>query len=118
MLGQARDPDARPALDRVGIRSIPLPEGAELQLAGELTLATVNRLREQLRETESTGPDVVVLDLRQIRFVDSTVGAVLIAADTRARAAGRRLVLHTATGAVERLLALTGLDRRFETRHS
>jgi anti-anti-sigma factor len=104
--------------DRVDVRSIARADGAELRLSGELTLATVSRLQERLDETESTAPDVLRLDLRHVSFIDSTGLAVLIAADTRSRAAGRRLVLLTAPGTVERLLAISGLDRRLETRHS
>jgi anti-sigma B factor antagonist len=104
MPGPARD-------DRLQIRSVPRADGVELRLAGELTLATVSDLRERLDATEPAEPPMLVLDLRHVRFLDSTALAALIAADARSR----RLILVTAPGAVERLLALTGLDRRFET---
>jgi anti-anti-sigma factor len=110
MVHQARPPD-----DRLQVESVPRADGAELRLAGELTLATVSGLQERLRETESADPRVLVLDLREVRFVDSSALAALIAADARSRMVGRHLMLVTGPGTVERLLALTGLDRRFET---
>ena len=101
--------------DRLQVQPVARADGAELQLVGELTLATVSDLQDRLRETESTDPGLLILDLRQVRFVDSSALAAIIAADARSRTLGRRLMLVTVPGAVERLLALTGLDRRFET---
>ena len=59
--------------------------------------------------------DVLVIDLRQLRVVDSLAIGELIAADKRSRDAGRRLTLITAPGPVERLLALAGVDGRLRT---
>jgi anti-sigma B factor antagonist len=110
-------PEARGGRDRLQIRSVPRADGAELQLAGELTLATLNAFREKLREIEAEAPDVLVVDLRQLRFVDSLALGELVATDRRSRAARRRLMLVTAAGPVERVLAVTGLDGRLQIRH-
>jgi anti-anti-sigma factor len=97
------------------IRSIARADGIELRLSGELTLATVHVFQDQLRDSEAAGPDVLVVDLRQLRFLDSLAIGQLIAAVMRLRDAGRRLTLITAPGPVERLLALTGVDARLQT---
>jgi anti-sigma B factor antagonist len=110
-------PEARGGRDRLQIRSVPRADGAELQLAGELTLATLNAFREKLREIEAEAPDLLVIDLRQLRFVDSLALGELVATDRRSRAARRRLMLVTAAGPVERVLAVTGLDGRLQIRH-
>jgi anti-anti-sigma factor len=115
--GTLEQPEARGGRDRLQIRSVPRADGAELQLAGELTLATLNAFREKLREIEAAAPGVLVIDLRQLRFVDSLALGELIATGRRSRAAGRQLMLVTATGPVERLLAMTGLDAWLQIRH-
>jgi stage II sporulation protein AA (anti-sigma F factor antagonist) len=99
--------------DRLEILRVPRGDGSELRLAGDLTLATATALVEELRVLERSSPELLVLDLRQVRFVDSTGLAELIAAQKRRRD-GRRLVLVIDPGPVERLLALSGLLGRFE----
>jgi anti-anti-sigma factor len=83
-------------------------------LTGELDIASSKVLEEQLAAVETNSPEALVLDLRRVDFIDSTGLRALIAADERARAAGRRLVIARGPGAVERLLTVTELDRRLE----
>jgi anti-anti-sigma factor len=107
------DPDhAGP--DRLQVRPVPRAGGAELELSGELTLATVTRAEDGLTEAERSRPALLVLDLRRVRFMDSTGLAALVAAQKRGRRDGRRLIVVMSPGAVERLLTLTGLDRQLE----
>lgn len=99
------------ALDRLQIRRVPRSDGAELRLSGDLTLATANSLIDDIGQVEHSAPALLVLDLRDLRFIDSTGLALLIAAQKR----GRRLVVVLGPGPVERLFALSGLEGRFET---
>ena len=102
------------AADRLDIRFFSTTDGAELRLSGELTLATVTGFVARLAHAEVAAPAILVLDLRGLRFIDSTGLAELVAADKRIRRDGRRLLLVMAPGPVERLLALTRLDHHFE----
>ena len=101
--------------DGLRIQSLARTDGAELRLFGELTVATVSRLREQLVHAETSALATLVIDRRGVRFVDSSCLAELVATQERRRRERRRLVVVTAPGPVERLLAMTGLDRHFET---
>jgi anti-anti-sigma factor len=103
------------APDRLQIRRVPRTDGAELRLSGELTLATAGSLIDEVGQVERSAPALFVLDLRALRFIDSTGLALLIAAHKRARRDGRRLVVVVGPGAVQRLFALSGLEGRFET---
>jgi anti-anti-sigma factor len=100
--------------DRLDIGWFSRTDGAELRLSGELTRATATGFTDQLLQLESSVPATLVIDLRGVRFIDSTGLAELIAADKRLRRDGRRLVLVVAPGPVERLFALARLDRHFE----
>jgi len=109
-------PESHGGHDRLEIQAVPRADGAELRLSGELTIATLNAFKDQLRDTEVSAPEVLVIDLRQLRFLDSLAIGELIAADKRSRKVGRRLTLVTAAGPVERLLAMSGVDGRLHLR--
>jgi anti-anti-sigma factor len=83
-------------------------------LVGELDIASAPQFEEGLQQAESNSPDVLVLDLRKVEFIDSTGLRAVIAADERARTAGRRFVIIRGTQAVERVFSVTQLDQRLE----
>ena len=85
-----------------------------LALAGELDIASTPQLEKGLAEAEGAEPEVVILDLRKVDFIDSTGLRAVIAADERARNAGRRFVVVRGTAAVERVFSVTQLDQRLE----
>lgn len=85
-----------------------------LVLRGELDISTAARLEDDLRRVEADGPALTVIDLSGLDFMDSTGLRLLIGADSRAREAGRRLVLVQGNEMVQRVLRLTRLDERLE----
>lgn len=85
-----------------------------MALVGELDIASAPQFEEGLKKVEANGPGVLVLDLRKVEFIDSTGLRAVIAADERARGAGRRFVLVRGTPAVERVLSVTQLDQRLD----
>jgi anti-anti-sigma factor len=90
------------------------PGQTRVTLSGELDISSAGGLENQLAAIEVDSPATLVLDLRQVDFIDSTGLRALIAADERARSQGRRLVVVRGPDAVARLLAVTQLDQRFE----
>ena len=84
------------------------------QLDGDLDLSRVPDLELLIASRERSGTRVLVLDLRRVTFMDSSVLRLLLAADQRARREGRRLVLAVGEGAILRLLRITLLESRFE----
>ncbi len=62
-------------------------------LAGEFDLTSVDMFRGKLAEAEAEAPSVIEIDLRGLTFMDSSGLAQLFAANRRARAAGRRIVI-------------------------
>jgi anti-anti-sigma factor len=83
-------------------------------LRGELAGPAAYALDTQLRRVEDAGPRSLVLDMASLDFIDSAGLARLLAAQRRARRAGRRLIVIPGTGAVRRLLTLTALDHHLE----
>jgi anti-sigma B factor antagonist len=81
---------------------------------GELDLVTVLQLETQIEELRSRGFPVIVLDLRQLTFMDSTGLRLLLQLDAESRSDGFRFELVDGEGPVRRLLELTGIGGRFE----
>ena len=86
-----------------------------IAIRGELDLAHAYTFDEELLRVEESRPSCVVLDLRELGFLDSCGLARLLAARRRARRAGHRLLLVRGSAAIQRLFALSGVDETFET---
>src|SRR4029079_18002746 len=85
-----------------------------IALRGELDLAHAYTFDEELRRGGGPRPSCVVLDLRELSFLDSCGLARLLAARRRARRAGHRLLIVRGPKAVQRLFALSAVDEAFE----
>ena len=83
-----------------------------VSLAGELDLYNAEEVRGALLEASNGEPEVLVVDLEDVRFIDSTALGVLIEARSKlAESNGFRLAapgLET-----RRALEISGLDRHF-----
>jgi anti-anti-sigma factor len=82
---------------------------AVVVVTGELDLRTSPQLEERLTRAFDAGAELVILDLRQIEFMDSTGLRVLLTAHQRAHETGRRFALVRGADQVERVLTLTGV---------
>ena len=85
-----------------------------LRLAGELDLSSAGDLESELKRIEDRGPQAVVLDLRDVRFMDSTGLRVVITADERAREGGWRFSVVPGPEAVQRVFRITRLEERLD----
>ena len=85
----------------------------EIAIQGELDLATAPRLDAEFeRVGELDGIEVVVVDLRDLAFLDSTGLEAIVKFDARSRAAGVEVAVVRGPRAVERLFAVMQLDRK------
>ncbi|SRR5581483_3414062 len=95
---------------RVDVRS---GNGAPmLSVSGELDLASSPALEQELERVAASAPALVIIDLRELDFMDSTGLSVLIRAHQRAHEAGHRLGIVNGSRQVRRLLSLTGVADR------
>ncbi len=67
-------------------------DAAWVHVTGALDIATTPRLERTLRESQSNA-QLVVLDLRELVFMDCAGVHAIVDASSRARQAGRRLLL-------------------------
>jgi anti-sigma B factor antagonist len=80
---------------------------AWVQVTGELDLATSPQLRQTLQEAQRS-VRLVVLDLRELSFMDGSGVHVILDVARDARREGGRLLLVRGPAQVERVLTLTG----------
>ena len=91
------------------------PAGAWLRATGELDLASAAHLQEALNRA-TRDAHVVVLDLRELHFMDVAGVRAIVHASTQVRAAGRRMLLLTGSHRLQRMLfALPGVAEHLET---
>jgi anti-sigma B factor antagonist len=85
-----------------------------VRLRGALDLAYAYRFDDELRHAEREASSTLIIDLRELDFVDSAGMSRILAARRRARRAGRRLVLVRGSFAVQRFLQAAALTEHFE----
>jgi anti-anti-sigma factor len=94
------------------VESKTLQKGAiQVELVGELDLATIPLLDEELDKAHAWDKRVI-LDLRKLQFVDSSGLHALLRVDRRLQETGGSLTIIRGPRPVERLFTLTGLDTR------
>ncbi len=91
-------------------------DGAQVRIAigGELDLSSALTFDEELRRADERNPETLVLDLRRLRFLDSTGLRLIMTAQARARKRGYRLAIVEGTDAVKRIFRLAGVTRRLD----
>ena len=85
---------------------------AWVRVAGALDIATTPRLTQTLREAQAR---LVVLDLRELSFIDCSGVNAIVEAGSRARRLGRQLLRLRGPEQVERIFSLTGHANAVET---
>jgi anti-sigma B factor antagonist len=84
-----------------------------VRLSGELDISTAGALEQVLAELQRPdGPTRIVVDLRGLRFMDSTGLRLLVTADLRLRGEGRELALIPGPESVHRVFRLALLEER------
>jgi anti-sigma B factor antagonist len=84
-----------------------------LGVRGEIDVATSPEMRSHLVEMLADRPELVIVDLTDVTFIDSTGLGVLVEAVTGARAGGGDLRLVVTQPKIIKLIELTGLDQVF-----
>jgi len=95
------------------VKGVDRPDGGVVvHLAGELDLYNAHEVREALLTCCAEEPGRLVVDLSEVRFVDSTVLGVLI--EARSRFPEKQAFLLASPGVeTRRALEISGLDHHF-----
>jgi anti-anti-sigma factor len=88
---------------------VPDQEQVRVSPAGEVDIATADQLRQPIAELLEAGYRRVVVDLRQVTFLDSTGVHTLIQCHERARDRGASMSIILGGPATRRVLDITGI---------
>ena len=86
-------------------------QAAVVTLPVEIDITNADRLREDLLSVVDQGPVLLVADLSKTIFCDSAGLRALVRAFRRAQASSCSMRLAVGSVAVQRVLAITGVDR-------
>lgn len=95
--------DVEPARDSVRVAPV-----------GELDIATVDKLRAEVDRLRESGFAKLVLDLRGVRFLDSTGLRLVLELDQAARADSQELLLIRGSAVVQRIFEVTQVSERLQ----
>ncbi len=109
MSEQRATTDPSPATPAEATSSGETPAVWAVRPHGEIDVERAPRLAEQFDAVLARGAKVVVVDLSNASFLDSTGLRVIVRAAERLRERDGQLLLEGASGAVSRVLEVTGL---------
>ena len=87
--------------------------GVRVAASGEIDASTAPRLAEVLDAVIDDGATLVVLDASAVEFLDSSGLRVIVHSGTKLSNAGGRLLIEGMSGAVQRVLEVSGLLERY-----
>ena len=85
-----------------------------LAFKGELDISRADEVELELDRIENENPNVLVFDLRELEFLDSTGLRIILSADSRARRHGRRVAIVPGPEKVQRVFRITLHDKRLD----
>ncbi|MEU8180077.1 STAS domain-containing protein [Micromonospora sp. NPDC049044] len=85
--------------------------GTVVEAAGDLDMSTTPELRDQLHQLVQNGVQVVVVDLTDVGFIDSSGLGALVVAYKDLQARGGSLALAGVRRTVRKVLSITSVDR-------
>ena len=90
----------------------PARDSVRVSPVGELDIATVPKLEAEVVRLHESGFNRIVLDLRQVRFIDSTGLRLVLELDAAARADSHDLEVIRGSDVVHRIFEVTQVAER------
>lgn len=78
-----------------------------LSVHGELDLASAPLLQSEIESTETDDTALLVLDLEEVEFIDSTGLRIILAAHQRSQERGQEFAVTRGSQQVQRLMSIT-----------
>ncbi|QLE41843.1 STAS domain-containing protein [Nostoc sp. C052] len=86
-----------------------------LELSGILDGIRGNELRREVSDILLAGADVLLIDMKEVKFIDSSGLGSLVSAMQMVRSANGKLFVCSVSDQVRMLFELTKMDRIFQT---
>ncbi len=112
------NPTENPVNDEVTISQEQVGNAVVVRVSGELDVASAPELRIKLHELCSEKVGVLVVDLRDVTFLDSSALGVLVGALRRCRESDTQFKLLIDSPRIQKIFDITGLTSVFEITES
>jgi anti-sigma B factor antagonist len=112
--GRPRTAEESSEMPNLSIRSDRAGLTLTLSFTGELDGLTAERFQSSIEEAKESDAAMIVLDLTEVRFVDSSGLVALLMAARRSDREGTGLRVRAGSGYVRQLLELTSLDKKLD----
>ncbi|MEH2128062.1 MULTISPECIES: STAS domain-containing protein [unclassified Nostoc] len=86
-----------------------------LEISGILDGIRGNELRREVRGMLANGADILLIDMKEVKFIDSSGLGALVSAMQMVRTANAKLFVCSISDQVRMLFELTKMDRIFQT---
>ncbi|MDJ1169738.1 STAS domain-containing protein [Roseofilum sp. BLCC_M154] len=86
----------------------------QIQPSGILDSTKAGQFRDEVSALVQSGADTILIDLKDVTFIDSSGLGALVAALKTVRSAGGKLLICSINEQVRMLFELTSMDRVFE----
>jgi anti-sigma B factor antagonist len=91
------------------------PGRVVLALSGELDMASAESLQKTVEEQDAHGGELLLLDLQQLQFIDSTGLRAILTTLERCRERQQEFAITPGSQQVQRLLSITGVAEHLPT---
>lgn len=81
--------------------------------SGDIDIASAMQLKETLNNVFEKKEQEIVLDFKQLDYIDSTGLGIIIGAYGRMKESGKRINIINPKANIQKLLTITGLDKIF-----
>ncbi len=86
----------------------------EVELSGRLDIRVAPETREQLSQALGSAGSRLIVDLKSVDLIDSTILSVLQGTELKAREQGKEMVIVSPDGSAKKIFSLTGTNRFFD----
>jgi anti-sigma B factor antagonist len=100
-----------PTMQEFGIDRVDESQQVVLKLKGDLDLYSAPQLDDALVAAEGEKWPLIVLDMRDLEFIDSMALRLVMRTQARAEQDGRRMVVVRGPAFLDRVLTLSGLTQ-------
>lgn len=100
-------------MHQIAITTEQVPQAVVVSVSGEFDLSAAADVERQILAIHEQVP-VLIVDLREVSFLDSSALRLLVALDARARAQGHRVALIRGPDNVHRVFRITRLEHQLE----
>ena len=91
-----------------------LSDLVKISLKGEIDIFTSNELKEKLYNIVDTNKKDLLIDCKELNYIDSTGLGIFVAALKKAKQYEKKIVILNLKDNIKKLFIITGLDKIFQ----